>query len=101
MLVEDAEGMRNSNVGAAAETPRRPRGLPRMSWTGCGVSTGTLEAWPEGGVTAILRACAREISVISTYCYRNTVSVETTQPVHDTLRRPRGRRVVSAAAMPA
>lgn len=44
-----ARGIRN--VGAAAETTRRPRGLRRVSWTGCVVSTGALEAWPEVGVT--------------------------------------------------
>jgi hypothetical protein len=85
MLVEAAEGMRDSNVGAAAETTRRPRGLRRVSWTGCVVSTDTLEAWSEVGVTAVLRTCFCEISVTSTHRYRNTVPVETTQPVHDTL----------------
>jgi hypothetical protein len=67
-----------------------------VSWTGCVVSTGTLEAWPEVGVTAVLKNVR---PVISTYRYRNTVPVETTQPVHDNPRRPRGRRVVSEAAM--
>ena len=106
-MVHLARGFVTSEIGedrdglAAAETPRRPHGLRRVSWTGCGVSTGTLEPWPEVGVTAVLRTCVCEISVTSTHRYRNTVSVETTQPVHDTLRRPRGRRVVSAAAMPA
>src|SRR4051794_38312217 len=61
MLVGAAEGMRDSNVGAAAETTRRPRGLRRVSWTGCVVSTDTLEAWPEVGATAVLRPCVCEI----------------------------------------
>ena len=38
--------------------------------------------------------------ITSTHRHRNTVSVETTQSVHDTLRKPRGRPVVFEAAIP-
>ena len=39
---------------------------------------------------AVMSACVREISVTSPYRYRNTVSVETTQPVHDNFAKATG-----------
>jgi hypothetical protein len=56
---------------AAAETTRRPRGLRRVSWTGCVVSTGTLEAWPKTEIPG--RLASFEVPVNPTYRHRNTV----------------------------
>ena len=91
--------MRADRIGiAASETTRRPRGLRNEIVSGLGRLYGTSETRPAAEVPERLgdsASCPRNRHPLPS----RDRSVETTQTRYDTLGRPRGRRVVSGAAM--
>jgi hypothetical protein len=94
--VRDRRGSgRSCRCGDAPPSPWPSQGVVDGLWRLYGYVGGLARGGSYGGVESLR---------LRDFCNlrdRNTVPVETTQPVHDTLRRPRGRRGVSAAAMPA
>src|SRR4051812_8928328 len=90
--VEDRDGI------AASETTRRPHGLRKVSYIVCVVST---EGCCEGTGWRLRGSCKTQgLQHLRNLHHGPSLRrcVETTQTLYDTLRRPRGRRVVSAAA---